>query len=493
MINALRSYVGPLLALTFIIVQLVDVKSYPLFLYDEALLNDAGWQLVFAGQFRADVLSLRKGFETRYLWQPPGLALSAALSYALFGFGIVQTRLPSIVFGGLAVWAIYRLVEVTSGQRSSAFIAAALLFTWPAWVVTAKTSRMDTGAILALLIATTGVIRSLQGNDGKPSGLFVCGIAGGVGALFHTAALPWCFGLLCVTLIFSRWRLVPVAAYSIGTTVPIALWLTYGLMTPRDFELQYLTLLMDRTHVGGTMFGRIEAEGERYVQEFARIPTILPALAVAIYGYLRHRLWKEHKVVMVLALTALVVLLHAFVAGKKSGFYTLFPVTLLLCVIAIGIGAVISPNCRSSQWRSAAIGAALSVGLLLGNTVLFSLGPRAVAFWKQGPQRDYARQMAPLGEILKPGDRVWGDPVAWLTVIEAGAKLDASSWVPGSPTPEPDPHYHKYVVVPRGAGFNRIGDYRKVREFGEYLPPTFGRLLTDKSYSFDLWQSKYLD
>ncbi|MSP74811.1 MAG: hypothetical protein EXR12_01610 [Rhodospirillaceae bacterium] len=56
------------LALAFVVLQCLDVTTYPLFSYDEALLNDAGWQLVTTGRFRADVLNLNSGFEDHYLW-----------------------------------------------------------------------------------------------------------------------------------------------------------------------------------------------------------------------------------------------------------------------------------------------------------------------------------------------------------------------------------------------------------------------------------------
>ena len=88
-----------------------------------------------------------------------------------------------------------------------------------------------------------------------------------------------------------------------------------------------------------------------------------------------------------------------------------------------------------------------------------------------------------------PGDTVWGDPVAWLAAVEAGATFKASNWAERSSLMVADPKRDRYVVVSRGKSFRGMENYRKILEFGQELPLVFGRPLTDKSYTFDLWRS----
>ena len=129
----------------------------------------------------------------------------------------------------------------------------------------------------------------------------------------------------------------------------------------------------------------------------------------------------------------------------------------------------------------------------LANAAAFSLGPRVLAFWFQGPQRDYAMQMAPLSSRLKPGDQVWGTAVAWFAVVKAGARQDVLDWMgPVVEAPRPDPLRHKYVVVHRGTEFAGSDGYRRILEFGSDLPLVFGSRLADRPYTFDLWQSEAL-
>ncbi len=490
MAEALRRFPGPLLALAFVALQLLDARTYPLFGYDETLLNEAGWHLVQAGEFRSDIRSLQPGFESRYLWQPPALSLSAAVSYALFGLGLVQTRLPGIVFGGLGIWAMYRLALAAGGLRAGAWVAATLLFLWPSWIATAKISRMDTGAIVAMLVATCGIVRWLRDADASGSrGLLPYGLAGGIGAMFHTVALPWCLALCCVLLIFSRGRLAPPFWFGVGVAVPCLAWLGYGLATPRDFELQFLDHLLVRTAGGGGLLGRLAGEAQRHADELARLPALLPLIAVGAWGHLRYRPWRQRPVAGLLVLASIVVVLHALVAGKDSGYYQLYPATLLLCLVAIGVGAVIAAAATPAASRLPGIVALASLALFAANAAAVSFGPRLLAAWKQGPQRDYALQMAPLRAVLVPGDTVWGDPVAWLAAVEAGATFKASNWAERSSLMVADPKRDRYVVVSRGKSFRGMENYRKILEFGQELPLVFGRPLTDKSYTFDLWRS----
>jgi 4-amino-4-deoxy-L-arabinose transferase-like glycosyltransferase len=487
-----RSYVGFLLAVAFVVVQGFDVMTYPLFQYDEALLNDAGWQLVTTGRFRADILSQNRNFGNHYLWQPPALPLASAVSYQLFGLGIWQTRLASILFGGLGIWAVFAFVRSLNAGTIGALVAALALFFWPDWVLTAKTSRMDTGAILALVLATHLVVQSLRpGAAPAPRVFFLAGLCASAATVFHTAALPWAACLGIVVFVFAANRFRSALAFGLGASVFGAAWLAYGLQFPQEFQAQYLSLLLDRTGGGGPV-DRLVAEGTRYFHELRKLPTFYLLAVLALAGVIAGRLWTDRRIRVLLTLTALVLLMHVLVAGKNSGFYTLYPTVLVFCVIGTGVEACLAE--RNADWRGRwlALAAAAASVALVANGAVLSVGPRLLATWYQGPQRDYALQMAPLSSRLKPGDQVWGSASAWIAVARSGAWLHAFEWVPGFHGARPDPLRHKYVVFARGVPFAGIENYHKVVDFGADLPLVFGSRLSDRSYAFDLWQSNAL-
>ena len=298
--------------------------------------------------------------------------------------------------------------------------------------------------------------------------------------------------MLSVLLLFLRRRTIPVLAFGAGVGVPVLLWLAWALLTPRDFELQYLRLLFGRTG-SGTLLDRIVAEGARYWSEFARVPAVLPLVAMAVYGYWRHRPWKRREVAVLLVLTAILTGLHAVVAGKESGYYSLYPTVLLVGVVAVGLGEVLFDGLVVRRRRLGSLLAMASVVLFLANAAMLSLVPRLLAAWKQGPERNYALQLEPLGRAVEAGDEVWGDPVTWIAVVGAGGKLRVGNWTQGVSPLAPDPTRQKYVVMARGKPFTGMENYRKVREFGADLPMVFGSSLSDRAYTFDLWQSRSMD
>ena len=488
----LNRHGGLILAVAFVVLQLLDVMTYPLFVYDEALLNDAGWQLATTGRFRADILSINPGFEHHYLWQPPGLPLAAALSYKLFGLGIWQTRLPDILFSGGGVWAVYALTRSLTAGTSAPWIAALSLFFWPEWVLTAKESRMDTAAILGMVLSTHLVIRALCSTGPHVlRTLFLAGLCASAATIFHSTALLWTFSLAVIVFLFARDRLTSSLVYGIGAAVFGLAWIAYALQYPAEFQAQYLALLINRTGGGGVLL-RLVSEGERYVREFARLPTIYLVVLVAAGGLIVERCWSDRRIRILLVLTVLVFLTHGVLAGKVSGFYTLYPMTLAFCVVGIGIDAALTEDRPAPGRRWFAAGAMVVVAAFLLNLSAFSVGPRILAFLYQGPERDYARQLEGLTRHLAPGDQVWGSAVTWLAVTKAGARLDALDWVPREKEPEPDPLKHKFVVVFRGDDFAGMEAYRKIDEVGTETPRIFGATLTNRPYTFDLWRSRSL-
>ncbi len=490
--NSGRRRVGIALAVAFVVLQCLDVTTYPLFNYDEALLNDAGWQLVSTGRFRADVLGLNRGFESHYLWQPPGLPLAAAASYGLFGFGIWQTRLASILFGGLGVWAVFHFVRSLNPGTIGASIAALSLFFWPEWVLTAKESRMDTAAIFALVVATHLTVQSLRG-DAVPCRrvLFLAGLCTGVAMIFHTVALLWGGGLGIVILAFARNRFRSAFVFAAGAAVFGTMWLVHALQFPQEFQAQYLSLLFNRSG-GGGLVERFASEGARYLQEIDRRPTVYAVALFGFCGFVAQRRWTDQRIRVLLVLTGTVLLLHALVAGKLSGFYTLYPMALVFCLIGIGIEACEAGSTAGHGRRLLAFVVTVSCIAFMANIAALSIGPRVLTYWFQAVPRDYELQMEALSSRLKPGDQVWGSAVAWIATVKAGARLDALDWVPGVEGTRPDPLQHKYVVVDRDALFTGSDGYQKIVAFGDALPMVFGSRLSNKSYLFDLWQSKSL-
>jgi hypothetical protein len=211
--------------------------------------------------------------------------------------------------------------------------------------------------------------------------------------MFHSVALPWGAGLGIVILIFAPNRFRSAFVFGLAAAALGAAWLAYALRFPQEFRAQYLLHLLEKSG-GGGLLDRFAAEGARYRMEFRRLPTIYVLAIYALCGVISARLWTDRGVRVLLALTALVLLLHVFVAGKTSGFYTLYPLTLVFCVIGIGVEACLAESGARYRRRWLAVGTTVASMAFLANAALFSVGPRMLAYWFQEPQRAYAQQMA---------------------------------------------------------------------------------------------------
>lgn len=482
-------WIAILLAACFFAASVFDISTYPLVGADEPVLNDPALQLATTGQLRSDVLRENPGFSSHYLLHPPGLTFATAASYRAFGFGIWQTRLPAILFGSLGIALLFILIRNVTQRTLPALLAAMALFAWPEWVLTAKIARMDTGAICFLLMASILVHRSIRSAAGfQPAVLFLAGLCVSAASTFHVASFTWALALLATVLYFSKRRFWAAAVYCIGASLLIGAWLVFALVHFDAFQNQLLFIILGRTGSGGIL-SRFVEEGARYLHESKRVAAIALPLALAVTGFVITRPWKERSIQFLLMLAGSLAVANAVIAGKGSGYYTLYPMTLGLGIMAIGIANCIE-QASSVRYRYLSTIAFFSFGVFLANAFAISYGPRLLAAVNQRPERNYVAQFAPLSTLLKPNDQVWGTGVAWYAIVKAGARLDIQPFtIPLNWDSRPDATRHKYVVVARDAP-PPLDGFVKLRDFGSLLPPVMGSRLSDTSYVFSVWKSQ---
>ena len=474
-----------LLALVFICLQLPDISTYPLVTTDETFLSDAAHQFVTHGIFRSDLLRMNIGFDGPYFWHPPGFSVTQALIYEIAGFGIWQTRLAAIIFGGLVCGALYRTVEIITGDRRIALAAGCLPIFWVSFLLTARTARMDCAAIFFMLVAT---IFTVQMVKGKPSGAtaFAAGFSIGLAGIFHSIAVTWAASLI-LAFTFETYRTPRyVFLMVLGAAILPAAWLVSAAFHYDAFDAQFLFQLSGRTASLG-LLDRVAGDIARYEHEFARWPA---ALALLLFMACIGACITERRPPFRMLLTTTIgaALLNIAIAGKGSGFYQLYILFPLVLVCAV-------------VWRNALDGTMTNRMRLLGTALYFAMIlnaaavayiPRAVALLMQARERDYALQFGALTSRLKPGDQVWGTAVSWFAVLPAGARLDAKpEYVPLRWRTAPDPARHRFVVMLEGETFDTNG-YDKIGTFGEPLPKILRTSYSNYEYVYDIWQSTQL-
>lgn len=472
-----------MLPLVFLLVELVGLTLHPLVWGDEAMLNDPGLQLVRTGHFRSDVFRSIPNYERFYFWQPPGLGLLAAGSYLGFGFGIWQTRLPGILFGSLAVGLVQHLTTRAFASRRAGWLAGLLVMTWPPFVTTARAARMDTPCV-ALLLLATAILFSARREEKSLAHSVCAGLAAGMAGLMHSVALPWLVSLLVVQWFFLDRQSARLFALGTASVVPALGWFWNAWRFPAEFRDQFLFVVQGRTATSSLPLRLVE-EVQRCFRDYAATPLILLCLLVTGLILWRRRGEWTHELRMLVVGIGVIFLGVALLAGKGSGFYNLYYTLPALMVIS---GAAALPGLPgSSTWiQTVALAGAL---LLLFNCAVKSYLPRVVAVTVQREARDYERAFAPLSRLLKPGDQVWGEGMAWPACVLAGARLDIRSGaVPIKGESHPDPARHRFVVID-GAVSDPPSGFRQILQVDRPLPPVFGRTFSNDHYRYEVWQS----
>src|SRR5713101_2416738 len=126
-----------ILAGIFVLMNLIGLDRSSAVWSDEVTLNEPAKELALHGKFRSLVFSGSDGFDERYLWLPPAHPLLTALVYRVFKFGIWQTRIPVVLFGGCAIVLLYFIARRFLNDHRSALYSALLFALNPQFIHTA--------------------------------------------------------------------------------------------------------------------------------------------------------------------------------------------------------------------------------------------------------------------------------------------------------------------------------------------------------------------
>jgi len=509
---------GLLIALAFLLINLVGLDRSPTVSIDEVTLNDPAKELarhgvlrstVFAGSERLerverDFVATSGGFEEVYFWQPPAQPMTTAVVYKLFGFGIWQTRVPGVLFGAGIILCVYLLGRDLFSSRVAGTIAALILAFDPPFVKIARTGRMDTECILFALVALLLLWRWRAQSPRSTLTLAAAGLSVGLATVTHPVGFAWVGVSVALLFLsagldgphslgkarFERARVVRAVVPSIVflsfAAIPGALWLLWAAQAPRLFAAQFLQH-GEKHLTEGSPLVRTWQELIRTAAAYKTTPLLLLAYVGAFFaalvvhhepveGQTAHpeaqtaypepvegrtsRYW-------VAAIALIPFLFNAMFMTKDVGYYYLHP----LVGVVLAAGGVAA----DLLYRLAARGmvvktlAASMAAAVLANAVLMGTGGRLLTIAEQWNARDYATVAGPIRQVIPSGSIVWGPHEAWYAVDEAGSELRLLG--------PADPELHDFAIVRAGAspptGFHRVAD------LGQPLPAVFGLFPVD--------------
>jgi hypothetical protein len=214
---------------------------------DEGWFANPAFNLITKGNFGTTVLDPTASFRTNNLtgihehtyWIVPLFPLAEAAWFRAIGFGLMQARYLSILWGLVALLAWYRLLKILTGDERVAVLALGLMAVDFTVLWTSSVGRMDMMAA-ALGGASLTAFLLLRERNFTRAVLLSQSLVVAAG-LTHPMAAGYCCGLAALTLYNDRKRirirhvLVAVVPYVAGTIA----WGLYIKQAPRDFLAQF--------------------------------------------------------------------------------------------------------------------------------------------------------------------------------------------------------------------------------------------------------------
>ncbi len=321
---------------------------------DEAWFASPSLNLIERGEMGTSVLEGVPGIERRTYWVMPLSLLTQAVWYKAVGFGLLQMRATSALWGLVALLSLFCVVRELSGERRIAALAVALLSLDYVFITSASFGRMD---MMCAALGFAGLAIFLRYRERNL--LFAVGASQTLvvlSGLTHFNGILYFAGLVFLTLYFDRtrigWRHIAVAAvpYIVGAGA----WGVYILQEPSLFVEQF----RGNATTGGRLSGLaapwrgLQAElTNRYFVSFGFGPhsaghsgpirlkiLILVAYVVALAGVLATREIRAHRGLRaLLLLTGIFFLIMALLDGQKLHYYLTHIVPLYTAILAVWI------------------------------------------------------------------------------------------------------------------------------------------------------------
>ena len=472
-----------LIAILFILLNLIGLSRTPIVLTDEATLNDPAKELAFHGKLRSSIFAGHSGFEDAYFWQPPGQVVVTAAVYKTFGFGIWQSRVPVLFFAaGVCILLYFLAMRLFNSHRAAAF--ASLLFAFdPRFIRASRSARMDAQCMFFSLLGV--FLYLIADSDRKRRYMWIAlsGLAIGIAGITHPIAIIWAITIIVLIIAIGPGsKIKSLVSFIIPAGLPAAIWLVYALRTPQLFLDQFVH--HSNWHVlQGSIIQRLIEEPSRYMEAYRQSPILLLAYIVAFIWAMWTPLISRKIKITIAILVVVPVLFNAlFMIKILVGYYYLHPILILAACTGAMIAALI-PGRLTFPRNAKQLGITAFVILLVANILLAGIIGRYLVLAYQWEARDYRMVQEAVTDTIPPGSIVWGPTHVWYATEKVGAQLLILG--------EPDPKLHDFAVTLKLAPREMPPGFIKIRDIGIPVPLILGRFEVEHmAYQMEIWKSE---
>jgi 4-amino-4-deoxy-L-arabinose transferase-like glycosyltransferase len=210
---------------------------------DEAAYANGGYNIAYNGNMGTTLYELHGFYMPMSLaqhtyWQPPLYFFSTALWFRILGFGLLQVRAFSILFGLLCVASWYWIVRRLTASETAGLLAMALVAVDYFFLLGASTGRMD---IMCCGLGSAALAAyMLLRERSLPQAFFWSHLLATLSIVTHGAGILYWLSLVFLILTLDRRRITLRALVSaaVPALAGMVVWGLYILQDPRGFLAQ---------------------------------------------------------------------------------------------------------------------------------------------------------------------------------------------------------------------------------------------------------------
>lgn len=323
---------------------------------DEGFFANPAFNLATRGFMGTSVLesegSTLKGIRERTYWIPPLHLVLQAGWYKLVGFGLVQMRAVSIMWGLVALLAWFLIMRQLSGERAMGFLTAGLLALDYTFISVASLGRMD---MMCAALGFAGLAAYVALRERNLRAAVVASHALVVlSGMTHPNGIIHLAGLVLVTLYFDWRRLRPahVALAAVPYLLGAAGWGLYVLQDPTGFVAQFSTNARDGGRLAALArpwVGFVNEFTGRYPHAFGlgansaghsgpiylKSLLLVPYVAALAWAFASRRVRGDRNLRALLLLVVLYFVILALIDGQKETPYLVHLFPLYAALLAL--------------------------------------------------------------------------------------------------------------------------------------------------------------
>jgi hypothetical protein len=381
------------------------IRDVPRVFVDEVWDSALGYNLARTGSLRHPFIEGFGGVDVHFVQSRVVLPFFCAAIFKFTDYGIVASRLGSVILGALAVVCLYGVMRRWFGERQAFWIGlAAVVHPW--FFDISRRARPEIYC-LALALAFLWLVDVFFDSGSRRTALFA-GVLAGLSVLAHPNGAILVFSISCALLMWRRGksvgRLIGYAGF--GAVLAVLPFVIYVLLAIRDPRVS----LTKQMQIGMLHRSILAGEIVRW-KSFLQWPKGLGLAVVVLASWIGawYRSSKSDKALA--TMTALFVVLLPFAAVNRTPRY-LGLITAFLGAMVVRLAWRIMAGTATDQQSSGKSRFALCAGIVAVYSMTW-IGGIGLRFYRLRGA-DFGKVVDRVASVVDPESRVFGDPIFWL-------------------------------------------------------------------------------